>query len=467
MMMKRNLFLVLIACLFLSFVSSAFAASVLKRVSVNPFYRPPLTSEADLKELVKSQDTLIKKGFAKAGYPNLYRAFSKQFPSATIDSIKVSPGETFKWMFFRKKGAGPVLVTKDLTWGGAGPLDAYRFYIDMKGKRYEFAILHACGNFALKSIAKIPIAKTPTNSGKAATSAPAVKPYTSDKAATTPGAPMSATSGKAAPVAPTPMPGAAGMGTAGSTVPIPGTADSGMAGSTAPIPGSPADRAAASTTAPLPGTMAGGAAGSVTPMPGTADSGTAGSTAPMAGTAADRALAGTTAPLPGTMAGGAAGSMAPMPSTSESGAAAAAMTTSTAKFLSGTVVDTGFSHQADPASYLFVRMGYEFPLVDKFSLMAYLGGYFRIHGYDGGSAVVADAMLDYHWWNRLSFGMGAGYWWTGDDGQVDLIANVGVLVFGKPDSFNGTLFLEARSEIAELDNLHNLGRFGLGIRFRF
>ena len=76
-------------------------------------------------------------------------------------------------------------------------------------------------------------------------------------------------------------------------------------------------------------------------------------------------------------------------------------------------------------------------------------------------------MLDYHWWNRLSFGMGAGYWWTGNDGQVDLIANVGVLLYGKPDSFNSTLFLEARSEIDELDNLHNLGRFGLGIRFRF
>ena len=112
-------------------------------------------------------------------------------------------------------------------------------------------------------------------------------------------------------------------------------------------------------------------------------------------------------------------------------------------------------------------MGYEFPLFDKLGLIASLGGYFRINGYEGGTAVVADAILDYHWWNRLSFGVGAGYWWTGNDGQLDLIANLGVLVYGKPDSFNSTLFLEARSAIDKFDHMSDGGRFGLGIRFRF
>jgi hypothetical protein len=433
MTMKRNLFLVLIVCFFVSFVSSAFAASVLKRVGANPFYRPPLTSEAELKEMVKSQNSIIKTGFAKAGYPNLYQAFSQQFPSSTIDSIKVSPGETFKWMFFRKKGTGPVIVTKDVTWGGTGSLDAYRFYIDMKGNRYEFAVLHACGNFALKNIAKIPAAKPPATSGKAATVAPAAKPSTSDKATAAPVESLPATSGKAAAAASAPAPEAAGIGKVDSASQMSGTsADSGATGPAAPTSGS-------------------------------SGSGAAGSTAPMAATAVDSAPASTTALMPGSSGSGAAGSTAPIAGT----VADSAATGNTAKFLSGTVVDTGFSYQDDPASYLFVRMGYEFPLFDRLSLIAYLGGYFRIHGYEGGSAVVADAMLDYHWWNRLSFGMGAGYWWTGNDGQVDLIANVGVLVYGKPDSFNSTLFLEARSEINELDNLHNLGRFGLGIRFRF
>jgi hypothetical protein len=343
--MKRKLFLFLIVCLLGCFVSSAFAASTMKRVGVNPFYRPPLTSEADLKALVKSRNTQIRTGFAKAGYPNLYRDFSEQFPGATIDSIKVSPGETYKWMFYRKKGSGPVIVAKDVTWGGAGPLDAYRFYINSKGQRYEFVVLNACGNFALKNITKIL----------------ALMPATPEKAAAVPPpAPMPATPEKAAAVPPP-------------------------------------------------------------------------------------------APMPAIPEKAAAGSMASM---------------AAAKFPGGLVVDTGFSYQFDPASYLFARIGYEFPLFDKLSLLAFVGGSFRIHGKDGGSAFIADVILDYHWWNRLSFGLGAGYW-SGNGGQMDLIANLGFLVYGQPDSFNSTLFLEARSEIGELGNMHDQGRLGLGIRFRF
>ena len=424
--MKRKLFIVLIVSLLGCYLSSAFAASTFKRVNVNPFYRPPLTSEADLRALVKSRSSQIRTGFAKAGYPNLYQEFSKQFPTATIDSIKVSPGDTFKWMFFRKKGAGPVIVTKDVTWGGAVPLDAYRFYIDGKGKRYEFAVLNACGNFALKNVTDSPLMKTTAASGKAATAAPAVKPPTSDKA----------TSG-----APAQMPGALDSGKAG-----------GAAASTAPIPGASADRAAAGTTAP---------------KSGTADSGAAGLTAPIPGTSADRAAAFTAAPSAGAVESGTAGSVVPMPGVMEKTPAGSAASTSTAKFLSGLIFDTGFSRQFDPASYIFVRMGYEFPLFEKLGLIAALGGYFRINGSDGGTAVIADAILDYHWWNRLSFGVGAGYWGTSNDGQLDLIANAGVLVYGKPDSFNSTLFLEARSAVDKLDHLSDEGRFGLGVRFRF
>lgn len=347
-MMKRKLFFVLLVCLFWSFVSSAFAASTLKRTGVNPFYRPPLTSEADLRALVKSRSSDIRTGFAKAGYPDLYPAFSEQFPSATIDSIKVSPGETFQWMLFRKKGKGPVFVTKDVTWRGAGPLDAYRFYIDSKNKRYVFVVLNACGNISLKNITAIPAPPPPPPPPP-----PAPKPL--------PPPP---------PPAPEPLP--------------------------PPPPPAPE---------PLP------------PPPPPAP-----------------------APLP-----------PPPPA---------------AKRLGGFVADAGFFYQFDPASYLFGRIGYEFPLIDKLSLLAFVGGAVRVHGEDGGSAFIADAILDYHWWNRLSFGVGAGFW-SGNGGQLDLIANLGVLVFGNPNSFNGTLFLEARSAVDELDRLHDEGRFGLGMRFRF
>jgi len=358
--MKKKLIHFLIVCLIGSFATSAFAASTIKRIGENPFYRPPLTSEADLKALVKNRTSQISTGFTKAGYPNLYSDFSKQFPSAKIDSIKVSPGESFKWMLFRKKGKGPVIVTKDVTWGGAGALDAFRFYIDSRDQRYEFIVINRCGNMALKQFAKIP-APMPAAPPKAAAPPPAPMPAAPPKAAAPPPAPMPAAPDKVAPPPPAPMPAAP-------------------------------PKAA------------------VLPPP------------------------------------------APMPA---------------AKFPGGFVADAGFSHQIDPAGYLFARVGYEIPLYDKLSLAAFVGGSFRIYGTDGGSAFIADAILDYHWWNRLSFGVGAGFW-SGNGGQVDLIANLGYLVYGKPDSFNTTLFLEARSKIDELNsNMREQARLGLGLRFRF
>jgi hypothetical protein len=357
--MKKSLLFVVIACVIGCIVSPAFAASTMKRAGENPFYRPPLTSEADLRVLVKSRSTQIKTGFSKAGYPDLYPAFSEQFPTVTINPIKVSTGETFKWMLFRKKGSGPVIVTRDVTWVGKGTLDAYRFYIDSKGKRYELVVLRACGNFALKDITGIPapIAAAPEKAEVVTPAPEAVNP-----------APMPITQKQAEIVPPLPVPAAPEA-----------------------IP--PAPVAAVPDAIPP------------TPMPA-------------------------------------------------------------AKFPGGLVLDTGFSYQVDPASYVFARIGYEFPLFDKLSLLAFVGGYSRIHGEDGGSAFIADAILDYHWWNRLSFGLGAGFW-SGNDGQMDLIANLGFFLFGNPNSFNGTLFLEARSEVGALDRLNDQGRIGLGMRFRF
>jgi hypothetical protein len=87
-------------------------------------------------------------------------------------------------------------------------------------------------------------------------------------------------------------------------------------------------------------------------------------------------------------------------------------------------------------------------------------------GNDGGSAFTVDAMLDYHWMDRFSVGAGAGYW-SGNDGQVDLIADAGYLLWGSQDSGNTSLFLEARLPVDELDGPNEFGRLGLGLRFRF
>jgi len=68
--------------------------------------------------------------------------------------------------------------------------------------------------------------------------------------------------------------------------------------------------------------------------------------------------------------------------------------------------------------------------------------------------------------DRFSAGAGVGYW-SGNDGQLDLIANVGYLLSGEPDGGNTSLFLEARLPVDELDNPNEFGRIGLGLRFRF
>ncbi len=157
-MVKNRCTLLLIACLVMSCIPAftASAAMTLKRVGISPFYKPPLKSEADLRRLVKTRGAELKAGFAKAGYPELFSPFMEQFPMVKIQSATVKPGETMQWMMFKKRGKGPVAVARDVTWGGAAPLDVFRFFITMGQKRYEFVVPGKCGNVALKDVEMLP-----------------------------------------------------------------------------------------------------------------------------------------------------------------------------------------------------------------------------------------------------------------------------------------------------------------------
>lgn len=311
-MSKNKLVLMFITCLVLSYASTASAAMTLKKVGISPFYRPPLTSEADLRTLVKTKGADMKAGFVKAGYPDLYPAFEEQFPTAKIESIKIRPGETMQWMLFKKKGRGPVAIAKDVTWGGAAPLDAYRFYIIIDQKRYEFVVPYACGNVALKDITAI---------------APPPKLVVAPSV------------GKTVVVAPKPK--------------------------------------------------------------------------------------------------------------------------------GGFLMDAGIAQQFDPATYLFGRVGYEYPLMENLYVMGLVGGFGRVSGKNGGSAFVADAIMEYRW-TRFSVGLGAGYW-SGDGGQLDLIADVGYRLSEDPNSMlsRTSVFFEVRSAVDEMDHMRDEARLGLGLRYRF
>ena len=313
-MLKNRFVLMLVTCLVLSYASTASAAMTLKKVGESPFYRPPMNSEADLRTLVKTKGADLKTGFSKAGYPDLYIAFEEQFPTAKIESITIKPGETMQWMLFKKKGKGPVAVAKDVTWGGAAPLDAFRFYIIKDQKRYEFVVPYACGNVALKDVTAIAALHQ-----RWLLHRPSVE--------------------KAVVVAPKPK--------------------------------------------------------------------------------------------------------------------------------GGFLVDAGIAQQIDPATYLFGRVGYEYPLMDNLYVMGLIGGFGRVGGEDGGSAFVADVIFEYRW-TRFSVGLGAGYW-SGDDGQMDLIADLGYRLGEDTNTFWGrtTLFLEVRSAVDEMDSMRDEARLGLGLRYRF
>ncbi|MCI5221267.1 MAG: hypothetical protein D3924_00940, partial [Candidatus Electrothrix sp. AR4] len=141
-----------------------------------------------------------------------------------------------------------------------------------------------------------------------------------------------------------------------------------------------------------------------------------------------------------------------------------------------------YFRQSDPADYGFGRLGVEYALNQRVSFMAMMGGASKVDGTDGEDAFMIDFLLQYNLfylnvgdvWAPIFIGFGAGNWMTSgddelstEDSDVDIIAQVGAHIAGHRDTFNTSLFLEARTAIDETDMMSEYGRFGLGIRFRF
>ncbi len=328
--MKLKIFSQVTILLLLS-VCVAQAANILPVLGRNPFYKPSLTSVDDLKVMIRDRHGEVMEGLKIAGQPELVESFVEQFPRARIKTVEYEKGQTFQWMFYKRKGQGAVRVMKDVTWAGEKSFAGYEFFIDRDGHRYTFVVPLICGNLSLKAIAAVPAMQE-------AAPAPVVK--------------------EATPVQETP------------------------------------DR----ETAPVVTEAAG--------------------------------------PF---------------------------------RF----VADAGYLHQFDPANYAFVRFGFEYECSEQLSFLAMMGGAPRVHGADGRSAALFDFLAQYSW-SRVFAGVGLGAWITsGDDDldtedtDIDIIANIGTRIYGEPDGFNTSLFLEARSGIDELGDFSKYGRVGVGLRFRF
>ncbi len=398
--MKKKL-LLLSVCLVITHASSAFAAVTLKHLGTHPFSRPAITSEADLRSMVKNRNADLRTGFAKAGNPELFPEFMAQFPTANVESIKVAPGEQFNWMLFRKKATGPVTVIKDVTWGGEAAFDAFRFSIDKDGQRYEFIVPAICGNLSLNNIGVVPepiVSAPPVNQSPACS-------MTLSHTEIACGQVIS-------------------VDASGSTDPEGSISEVGF------------------TLVDADNQVVAEKIDKETPF-----------------------IQEFTIPCESSRYTVKAVVVDDKGAQSSPAECSQSVTVAQAQRQGGPVVDAGLTHQFDPASYVFARGGYEVFLTEKLSAMGLVGGFARIDGYDGGSAFTADALLNYYFTEKMFAGAGVGFW-TGEDDNVDLIVNMGYLIYEKPDTMKTSLFIEGR---CEADNMitSKATRVGMGLRFQF
>jgi len=403
--MKKQLVGVLGMCLVLS-ASSTFAAETLKRLGTHPFSRPAITSEAELRTMVDKNGANLQTGFAKAGDADLYPEFKSQFPSAKIEPVQVAPGEKLDWMLFRHNGTGPVKAVKDVTWGGKTSFNAYKFSIDKNGRRYNFLVPAVCGNLSLRAAEAVPAQVSQVKEVKQVVKANQV-PVCSMK--------LSNTEVKC-----------------GQVVTVDASRSTDSDGSVSQVVFQLLD-ASGKVIAEKTDNAAPFIQEFVIPC--------GSPTYTVKTVVIDN-------------------------NGSPSNPTDCSQTLMVAKGRGGPVVDVGLSHQFDPASYVFGRVGYEIPITEKITAMGLIGGFARFDGDDGDSGVfTADVLMNYYFTDKLFAGVGVGFW-SGNDGKADLIANIGYQVYEKPDVMKASLFIEGRSEADDLGN-SSASRLGAGIRFQF
>lgn len=148
--MKKLLFLGLIFC----FAFTAFAGEKVTRLGMHPFYKSRDLKAADLKVIALDKAGEVKQGFELAGNGELVFAFLEQIQKADVQTVELQPGDTVKWMMFKKNRK--VVVMNDVVWAGKKPLTVYTFTIFRDGKLYEFIVPKICGNISLKNVTEVP-----------------------------------------------------------------------------------------------------------------------------------------------------------------------------------------------------------------------------------------------------------------------------------------------------------------------
>ncbi|PID77670.1 MAG: hypothetical protein CSB24_00295 [Deltaproteobacteria bacterium] len=379
---------------------SASAATKLDRIGRSPFHAPPLTTAESLVKMVNQKSEDVKKGFEKAGSPELYEPFMAQIQSAEIQLVDYSKGAWFEWMLFKKKGKGPVRAAKDVTWVGENTFPAFRFDIEQDGMIYTFAVPLGCGNIALVGSKQMAPKEEVNQAPQCAMQVTPKKAFCGQDV----------------------------------TVDASGSSD------------------ADGNITRMDIKFIGGEGEAISEQ--TVDGQLEAVVAMPCGAKSLRVVL--------TDDKGA--------ESSDGECVTAVESRKRVRFLS----DLGYFHQVDPANHLFGRIGMEYRFTDNFSLLGLVGVAPHIHGIDGKTAGLVDLLGEYSFGSRYFVNFGVGGWITdgdsdndAEDSQVDLIAGMGARIFGEPDDFNGSLFLEVRSAPDEMGDIDEYGRFGVGLRLRF
>jgi len=402
--LKQKLFSFFIMALLLVSVSVANASTTLTEIGRSPFHQPPLKTKEDLLNMLKAKNPEVAKGFALAGRSDLYEPFMDQVTKTKIDIVQFPKGSKLEWMFYKKKGKGTVRICKDITWANDKPFSGFKFSIDKAGIRYVFVIPLGCGNVALMEESKI--------AEVAAAPPPANKP---------PQCGMTVTPAKTF---------------CGDNVTVDARTSTDPDGEIAKMTIAFVDGSGKTVSQKV---VEGKTLMSEVAVP-------CGTTTLKVTVADNKGL-------------------------EASSPACAVQVTGISRIRF--IGDLGYYRQFDPANYVFGRVGMEYKLNDQFALLGLIGGAPVLDG-DGASAFLADLLAEYTFASRYFIDLGVGAWITNGDSdipeensQLDMVAGFGARVYGEPEQFNASLFVEARSAFDEMDELYKYGRFGAGVRFRF
>lgn len=407
--MNRRILSALTVVIVFCTLSTAYGATTLMQIGRSPFYQPPLTTSDSLIAMVQEQESSIKVGFEKAGRPELFVPFMTQIATTQIETVDFKKGDKFEWMLFKKKGTNIVRVAKDVTWGNEKTFRGFKFTIDHDGMRNTFVVPLGCGNIALMDASPIPAPPPPP---PVAVAPPPNKPPKCGMTVT----PERAYCGEKI------------------VVDASNSVDPDGKISTMAIAVKDANGNVVSEKV-----VEGGGLVSEVAMP-------CGQSSIQVTVTDDDGASSSPNQCSSTVVG-----------------------MSKIRFLA----DLGYYNMPDPGNFLFGRVGMEYKFNEQFGVLGMIGAAPHIDGIDGESAFLIDVIGEYTV-GRFFIDLGLGGWISdGDedldteDSQLDVIAGVGARVFGEPDSFNTSLFIEVRAAVDEFDDFVDYGRFGFGVRFRF